>query len=305
MTEVDGFLPGQALTVDTTHRGGIDDVFLVAAVRISIVNDGIWDYRITAQESEAYQGSHVEQWKKLVGGGSPGSGAPGELVGGGAIGAGDIYSSGSVPFAADQSMGGNRLTNVEDPSLDQDAATKGYVDSIIAGGGTAAHILVDSAKVIGDDEGWVVPGRLEIGSGGTLELEGRLEVGPQVPLICRLEMAIERQPATLQISNEGTIDWFCPGGSFLTGYQSALLHAKKTGGWIAAGFHFIGYPVSGFSQNSTMLVTATVGDNMADNTALTSTAGNQGVNHATTVGLGFRLRLPCRNFFQIRRNLLN
>jgi len=46
-------------------------------------------------------------------------------------GTGDINSDGSVPFAADQSMGGNTLTNVEDPINDQDAATKNYVDDEI------------------------------------------------------------------------------------------------------------------------------------------------------------------------------
>lgn len=42
---------------------------------------------------------------------------------------GDILADGSVPFAADQSMGSHKLTNVTDPGSAQDAATKNYVDS--------------------------------------------------------------------------------------------------------------------------------------------------------------------------------
>ncbi len=41
---------------------------------------------------------------------------------------GTILADGSVPFEADQSMGGNQLTNVGDPVDAQDAATKAYVD---------------------------------------------------------------------------------------------------------------------------------------------------------------------------------
>lgn len=44
-----------------------------------------------------------------------------------------IQSDGSVPFAADQSMGGNLITNHGTPSADADVATKGYVDSVASG----------------------------------------------------------------------------------------------------------------------------------------------------------------------------
>jgi hypothetical protein len=48
-------------------------------------------------------------------------------------GANVIVADGSVAFAGDQSMGGNKLTNLADPTGDQDAATKDYVDDLVPG----------------------------------------------------------------------------------------------------------------------------------------------------------------------------
>jgi len=127
-TDVDGFLPGQALTVDTTHRGGIDALFLVATVRIKLVNAELWEYSISNQQTDEYAGSYVDQWKSLTSGGGGSAAAPGTIEGGAAI-AGDIYSDGRQSFRANQSMGGHKLTFVDDPASDQDAATKAYVDS--------------------------------------------------------------------------------------------------------------------------------------------------------------------------------
>lgn len=72
-TDVDGFLPGQRLTVDITPRGGIDADFLLASVRVVILSDVDWEYTLAAQEAAVYQGSYVEQWKALTSGGGSSS----------------------------------------------------------------------------------------------------------------------------------------------------------------------------------------------------------------------------------------
>jgi hypothetical protein len=148
-TDVDGFLPGQELEVDTTYRGGLVASFLVATVRVHLVNAELWEYRLTTQESDEYAGSYVEQWKALTSGeGSSASSTPGTLTAGGPINAGDIYSDGRTSFRANQSLGGNKLTFVDDPDDDQDAATKGYVDASIPPG----VILADGSVPFAADQ---------------------------------------------------------------------------------------------------------------------------------------------------------
>lgn len=59
---------------------------------------------------------------------------PGGSGGSGTGGGGDIRSDGTVPFGADESMGGNKITDLGTPTAADDAATKAYVDAGIAAG---------------------------------------------------------------------------------------------------------------------------------------------------------------------------
>lgn len=59
-------------------------------------------------------------------------------------GGGDIKSDGSVAFAADQSMGGHKITNLQDPANPQDAATRAYVLANAGAGGGAVKQVVHS-----------------------------------------------------------------------------------------------------------------------------------------------------------------
>jgi hypothetical protein len=131
ITDQELFLPGQALTVDTAYRGGIDAVFLVASVHVRMINPLIWEYRLVGQETDKYAGSFVEQWKALTSGGSGSSSttAPATLVDSGAGIGGDVYTDGRNAFRADQSLGGHKITSVDDPVSAQDAATKAYADA--------------------------------------------------------------------------------------------------------------------------------------------------------------------------------
>lgn len=58
-----------------------------------------------------------------------------------------VKANGTVPFTADQSMGGFKLTNLGTPTASGDAATKSYVDSAVTGGGSYPKILEKVATV--------------------------------------------------------------------------------------------------------------------------------------------------------------
>jgi hypothetical protein len=73
-----------------------------------------------------------------------------------ADGANFIQRGGSVAFTADQSMGGNKITNLGTPSASTDAATKAYVDSALEGldpkqsvrAATTANITLSAPQTI-------------------------------------------------------------------------------------------------------------------------------------------------------------
>ncbi len=101
VTDEDGFLPGQALTVNTTARGGIVGDFPVILVRGRIVNAAHWEYTLTAQLAALYQGSYVDRWKALTRGGTVGatSAAPvGAPVSGAVVGPGGSVDGEGVLF---------------------------------------------------------------------------------------------------------------------------------------------------------------------------------------------------------------
>lgn len=57
-----------------------------------------------------------------------------------------IKADGSVPFDADESMGGNKLTDVDDPEAGTDAANKDYVDNLIGNLGLLPLAVVNQAS---------------------------------------------------------------------------------------------------------------------------------------------------------------
>jgi hypothetical protein len=92
MTDTDGFVPGQALTIALATTRSIAGTFLITSVALTIVQDTTqgdrcWQYTIEAIDSPIYQGSYLDAWREIagVGGGSttitgapPGSGGGGQ-----------------------------------------------------------------------------------------------------------------------------------------------------------------------------------------------------------------------------------
>lgn len=64
-----------------------------------------------------------------------------------------VKKDGSVAFEADQSMGGNKLTNLAEPTTGSDAATKSYVDSSLEGlkPKEAVRVATDAAGTLASD----------------------------------------------------------------------------------------------------------------------------------------------------------
>src|SRR4051812_10610908 len=59
-----------------------------------------------------------------------------------------VLRGGSVAFTSDQSLGGNKLTNVGTPSASTDAATKGYVDGLAQGIDTKLSVRLATAAAL-------------------------------------------------------------------------------------------------------------------------------------------------------------
>jgi len=93
VTDEDGFEPGQALTVDLPVTRSIAGAFVITEVAMTIILDpdppsreAYWQYTLKATEASAYQGSYLDDWRRLTGAG--GSTAGGSAGSGGGSGSG-------------------------------------------------------------------------------------------------------------------------------------------------------------------------------------------------------------------------
>lgn len=130
-------------------------------------------------------------------------------------GSGDIKSDGSVPFSANQSLGGNKLTNLSDPVSNQDAATKAYVLAN-AGSGTVTNVSASGniASSGGATPNITFTGTLPIASGGTNN--GSLSVGLGKIVYSNASQLLTLNAGTsgqvLQSNGGAAPSWVTPGG---------------------------------------------------------------------------------------------
>jgi hypothetical protein len=122
-TDEDGFDIGQALTVNTTARGGVVNTFLIGALSVELVNAEHWLYTFHPTEAEEPQATYQDEWRQIVGGGGGGA----SIIGGGGGAVVTVLSSpvylggddaralaaadwarviGAVPFVAQASFAG-------------------------------------------------------------------------------------------------------------------------------------------------------------------------------------------------------
>jgi len=105
-TDLDGLMVGQAITIDLPVTRSITGEFVITSLTMSIVQDpdggeAYWVYTAQAIDSTVYQGSYLDQWRKLIGTGGLGAATAGNA--GGPLGTAPIYLGGSrgVSVAAD------------------------------------------------------------------------------------------------------------------------------------------------------------------------------------------------------------
>jgi len=73
-TLLDGWAPGQAVSVDLTGRA-VDAIFAVTAVSVSLrTADYWWVYTVTAIELDVFPGTYLDQWRAMLSGSSSGLG---------------------------------------------------------------------------------------------------------------------------------------------------------------------------------------------------------------------------------------
>jgi hypothetical protein len=108
-----------------------------------------------------------------------------------------------------------------------------------------------------------------------------------------LVIAQAAQPASVNISTEGTVDWLVPAAitTLPRAQLSSALHTKALGGKLHLGFDWI---VSGgtiFAQNDVMTITTTAGDDSA-NAVLAASIGSQGISIVAGINIGWRIVVP-------------
>jgi hypothetical protein len=149
-TDTDGFVPGQALTIDLATTRSIAGTFLITSVALTIVQDTaqgdrFWQYTLDAIDSSIYQGSYVDAWRAIagVGAGSTTTTGGGGGGGGGAmlpLPAGQVYvgsasnQAAAVPLSGDLSITVDGVTEIAPGViLNADVApTAGIVDTKLA-----------------------------------------------------------------------------------------------------------------------------------------------------------------------------
>jgi hypothetical protein len=99
--------------------------------------------------------------------------------------------------------------------------------------------------------------------------------------------------ASINLSSEGTRDWFAPGGNLPSG--AVNYHSKLLGGQVMKSFDWIMAGQVSFTQGSSFAVTSLASDD-SNGIAMRSVSSDQGVfTSGPSTGFGFRFRVPASN----------
>lgn len=117
-----------------------------------------------------------------------------------------ILVGGTRAFTGEQSMGTNKLTNVVDPTVNQDAATKKYVDDNVgAPGGANTQVQFNDSGVFGGDAGLIynkTTNQLSVLSGG-LNIQRNTASG--IPLVVKTLDDDDTNPLLEAQKSDGSI----------------------------------------------------------------------------------------------------